>query len=505
MAKSGWGDVMVSSIVTVLEDASLLGDGATTLTGITADSRAVGEGFLFAAMRGERYDGHDFLESAVQSGAVAALVEKADAALPITQIIVPDTRAVAGKVADTFYGHPADALSLIGVTGTNGKTTTTYLIDSILQRAGLKSGLLGTISYRHGGTSSTASHTTPEAIELHRHMREMVDEGATHCVMEVSSHALAQRRVDGCNFDVGIFTNLTQDHLDYHRTMESYGASKARLFDSLIGDDGWAVVNVDDQWGRKLADGIHHRLLRYTLAGDGGEIRAGERAFTEAGIVAELDTPVGGLFVSSPLIGEFNLANIAAAVGCGIALGVKKEAIEEGIRLMERVPGRLERIPTPYGFTAFVDYAHTGDALERVLKTLADIKRGRLITIFGCGGDRDRGKRPVMGAVATRWSDLAIITSDNPRGEEPLSIIAEIEAGIEGVRRYEAGETPASKGYMVIPDRGEAIARAVELAEGDDIILVAGKGHEDYQIVGDRRLPFDDRVELAKTLGEPVG
>jgi len=499
MAKSDWGGVMVSSIVTVLEDARLIGDGATALAGITSDSRSVREGFLFAAMRGEHHDGHNFLEGAVRDGAAALLVEEA-AALPVTQIVVPDTRAVAGRVADEFYGHPADALSLIGVTGTNGKTTTTYLIDSILKRAGLKSGLLGTISYRHGGKSISASHTTPEAIELHRHLREMVDEGATHCVMEVSSHALAQRRVDGCIFDVGIFTNLTQDHLDYHHTMESYGETKARLFDDLIGDDGWAVVNIDDRWGREMAEGFPHRLLRYTIEGDGGEIRGGERSFTDSGIVAEIDTPVGVVAVSSPLIGEFNLSNIAAAVGCGIALGVEREDIEEGIRSMASVPGRLERVPSPQGFTAFVDYAHTGDALERVLKTLADVKRGRLITIFGCGGDRDRGKRPVMGRVAVRWSDLTIITSDNPRGEEPLLIIAEIEAGIDGSRRYGSGDIPTSKGYTVIPDRSEAIARAVELAEADDIILVAGKGHEDYQIVGDRRLPFDDRVELSKAL-----
>ena len=504
MAKSKWGGVMVSGIVSVLEDARLLGDGRIALAGITSDSRSVREGDLFAALRGEQHDGHDFLEGAVRNGAVAVLVEEADTSLPITQIVVPDTRAIAGKVADAFYGHPADVLSIIGVTGTNGKTTTTYLIDSILQSAGIQSGLLGTISYRHGGKCTTASHTTPEAIELHRYMREMVDEGATHCVMEVSSHALAQRRVDGCAFTVGIFTNLTQDHLDYHQTMESYSASKARLFDSLIAHDGWAVVNIDDRLGREMARGIPHRLLRYTLEGDGGEITVRHKYFTVDGIDAELDTPAGRVALSSPLIGEFNLSNIVAAVGCGIALGLERGAIEEGISSMGRVPGRLERVTSPHGFMVFVDYAHTADALERVLKSLAGVKRGRIITVFGCGGDRDRGKRAVMGEVAVRWSTLAIITSDNPRGEDPLSIIAEIEAGVAGARRYEPGEAPTSGGYMVIPDRREAIVRAVELADEDDIILVAGKGHEDYQIVGDKRLPFDDRVELAKALNARV-
>ncbi|MFQ5586139.1 MAG: UDP-N-acetylmuramoyl-L-alanyl-D-glutamate--2,6-diaminopimelate ligase [Thermodesulfobacteriota bacterium] len=496
---------MVSNVVSVLDDARLLGEGTAALEGITSDSRCVSEGYLFAALRGEHHDGHEFLRDAVKRGAVATLVEEPDPGLPVAQIVVPDTRGAVGKIADAFYGYPSHALSIIGITGTNGKTTTTYLVDSILRSAGVQSGLLGTISYRYGGKKIPAPHTTPEAIELHGHLRGMVDERVTHCVMEVSSHALAQRRVDGCAFTVGVFTNLTQDHLDYHRTMEHYSASKARLFDSLIAHDGWAVINIDDRWGEELAKGIPHRLMRYTLEKDDAEIAVCRKSVTADGIEAELDTPAGRIVISSPLIGEYNLRNIMAAVGCGIALGLERGAIEAGIRGMERVPGRLDRVPSPRGFKAFVDYAHTPDALESVLRSLAEVKKGRIVTVFGCGGDRDRGKRPVMGEVAVRWSDITIITSDNPRGEEPLSIIGEIEGGIEGVRRYEAGEDVTSRGYLVIPDRREAIDHAIEIASEGDIVLVAGKGHEDYQIVGDRRLPFDDRVELKRAIDERAG
>ena len=492
---------MVSSVADMLSDAHLVGDGAARLTGISDDSRSVREGHLFAALRGERHDGHGFIGDAVKRGAVAALVEEQVPGLPIDQIVVPHTRGVVGTVADFVYGHPSRSLSLIGITGTNGKTTTGYLVDSILRCGGAETGLIGTVAYRYGGKTFSPSYTTPEAIELHRHMREMVDEGATHCIMEVSSHALAQHRVDGCAFSVAVFTNLTQDHLDYHLTMEQYGASKARLFEALLAKDGRAVVNIDDQWGADLAKRLSCRVLRYSMKGVKGEIVVREKRFTVDGIEAVLETEAGMIAISSPLIGEYNLKNIMAAVGCGIALGVERGVIERGITDMERVPGRLEKVVSPHGFTAFVDYAHTPDALERVLKALADIG-GRIVTVFGCGGDRDRGKRPLMGAIAARWSDVAVITSDNPRGEEPLSIIDDIEAGMKGVRKIGEASEASSGGYWVIPERREAIGRAVEIAGEGDIVLVAGKGHEDYQIIGDRRLSFDDRKELKKAIEE---
>ncbi|MEE8185508.1 MAG: UDP-N-acetylmuramoyl-L-alanyl-D-glutamate--2,6-diaminopimelate ligase [Thermodesulfobacteriota bacterium] len=486
----------LNDITRGLEISDMFGDDNISVDGITSDSREVRDGFIFAALKGERRDGHIFLQDAINRGAAAVLVERFVPDLSATQIVVPDTREALGRVADVFYGEPSSALSVVGVTGTNGKTTTTYLIESILNHAGLITGVIGTVSYRYGKKNIPALYTTPEAPEIHKLLRDMVDDGVTHCVMEVSSHALAQKRVDGCRFAVGIFTNLTQDHLDFHNTMEDYFASKARLFESLITDDGKTVINIDDPWAKTLIRDLTNPLIGFSLENKDADIVSRKMVLSEEGIEAELSTPIGSMKLSSPLIGEYNLKNIMAAVGTGIALGLDKAVIEEGIRCMERVPGRMECISSPDGFKAIVDFAHTADALERVLKTLRCVSKNRIITVFGCGGDRDRGKRPLMGKVVVRWSDITIITSDNPRGEDPLDIINEIESGIGDVRRYEPGEHVTSRGYMILSDRREAIRRAIVMASAGDIVLLAGKGHENYQIIGDKKIPFDDMEEL---------
>ena len=487
----------LSELINVLPNQRIIGNPDTSVQGIAYDSRQVVKNFIFVAIKGQHLDGARFVPDAVKKGASAVLVEEA-VSTHATQIIVPDVREAMARLSAAFYGEPSKHMTLIGVTGTNGKTTITYLTESILKNAGFHAGVVGTVNYRYKGKIFDAPHTTPESPDLQKIFKEMLDDGVTHCVMEVSSHALSQKRVAGCRFVGAVFTNLTRDHLDYHKTMEEYFESKSRLFTDFIAKEkkGFAVINVDDRWGVRLKDRAIHRIaptlktIGYSLKQD-AEIHPAKVSFSERGIEAMLDTPIGSVKISSPLLGEYNLQNSMAAVGVGIGLGLDKQAIEQGITNLKRVPGRLERIISDDGFQAVVDYAHTGDALERVLNTLRPLTKGRLITVFGCGGDRDRGKRPIMGEIATRLSDFTIITSDNPRSEEPLEIIKEIEAGIDKGSRDV---------YTVMPDRHEAIKVAVDMAAGRDIILVAGKGHEDYQIVGDKKFHFDDTEEIKKAM-----
>lgn len=480
----------LSEIINGIPDKKIIGCAETLINGIAYDSRQAGKGFLFVAIRGQRLDGHRFIADAVKRGASAVISEMPVVDMNITQVIVPDAREAMARAAVSFYGEPCKNMTLIGVTGTNGKTTTTYLIESMLKAAGLEAGVVGTINYRYRDTIVEAPHTTPESPDLQKIFKEMADGGTTHCVMEVSSHSLSQKRVDGARFVGAVFTNLTQDHLDYHGTMEEYFESKSRLFTDLAaGENGFSVINVDDKWGRRLSERVRGRIFRYSLSGS-AEIEPAKVACSEKGIEAVISTPVGEVKVSSFLLGEYNLQNIMAAVGAGIGLGLDKQAIEQGIANLKRVPGRLERIVSDNGFQAVVDYAHTGDALERVIKALRPLAKGRLVTVFGCGGDRDRGKRPIMGEIATRLSDFAIITSDNPRSEDPMEIIKEIETGVIGGN------------YAISPDRHEAIKAAVNMADANDIILVAGKGHEDYQIVGDEKFYFDDTEEIKKAMEE---
>lgn len=491
--------------------------GATDMEirGLFYDSRAVIPGGLFFALRGVAVDGHSFLSRAVSAGAVALIVED-DSELPegITAVTVGDARLAMAKMAACFFGNPTAGVPLIGITGTNGKTTTTYLIESMLEKGGIPSAVLGTINYRFGTTCFESSHTTPESVDLQRILKQLVDLGAQGVVMEVSSHALEQKRVDGCLFDVGVFTNLSRDHLDYHHNMESYRESKQRLFSELLLPDRQkpvrhAVVNIDDPVGSVIARSAACPVLSYGL-GPGAAITARDVVFSTAGISGVLCTPSGEMGFSSRLLGRFNLYNILSAVGAAFALGLSLEVICRGIAEHGTVEGRLERVENDRGFTVLVDYAHTGDALENVLQTLQELATARIITVFGCGGDRDRGKRPIMGAIAGRFSDLAIITSDNPRSEEPAAIIREVRAGMLslGLREYRLSELSgeiAEKGFLTVESRRDAIRLAVRLARPGDIVLVAGKGHEDYQIIGTKKHHFDDREEAALALAVSGG
>lgn len=486
---------------------------------VAYDSRNVrkGKGFVFVAVKGEHADGHDFIGKAVEAGAICIVGEKEALGVSVPQLIVGDARAALSKVADLLYGSPSKKMTVVGVTGTNGKTTTTYLLESIFREAGFNPGVIGTVNYRYGGSVYAAPHTTPEAPELHNILAEMLSAGVTHCAVEVSSHALAQGRVADCAFRAGVFTNLTHEHLDYHRTMDEYYAAKAILFKGLLKESGGAsVINIDDVWGRRLAaevDGAFTvSLSKGAMTKTGKMTKTGsmiyprEYELSGSGIKAVVSTPAGELKISSRLVGEYNLQNILCAVGAAVSIGIPVGAVIAGVQSLRRVPGRLDKLEAGgLGFTAYVDYAHTADALERALEAVRKISKGRVITVFGCGGNRDRLKRPQMGMASARLSDVTIVTSDNPRDEDPLDIIAEIETGIKGVRRYEPGNAPDGKGYMAVPDRAAAIRKAVELARPGDTILVAGKGHEDYQIVKGAKTHFDDMEELRRAIAGVCG
>jgi len=497
-----------------LTDSEIHGDSSASITALTCDSRAVRPGALFFALRGVQTDGHRYIEQAAAAGAVAVILEDASSApTGLPWVKVSDGRAAMGLMAAFFNGNPTAVKPLIGITGTNGKTTTTYLIEAILAAAGLQSAVLGTISYRFGATTIAASHTTPESTELQRALKQLGDAGAQAFVMEVSSHALEQKRVDGCNFDVGIFSNLTRDHLDYHGTMDNYLEAKCRLFTELLQPSPEkprrrAVINMDDPSGVTIAGRCACPVLTFGIEGN-CDIRPTALESSVNGIRATVVTPVGTFTFTSLLLGRFNLSNILAAVAAGVALGLPLAAIKNGIENHATVPGRMERVENGAGVTCLVDYAHTGDALENVLATLKEIATGRIITVFGCGGDRDNGKRPIMGKIAGTMSNLAIVTSDNPRTENPHVILAQVKAGITplGLNEYQPDELAdgfADNGFMVIANRRDAIRTAVRLAQPGDIILLAGKGHEDYQIIGTTKYHFDDREEAADAFTENV-
>lgn len=496
----------------VREPVALTGNTDVEIVGLFYDSRKVEPGGLFFALRGAAADGHQYLGRAVAAGAAALVVEDAanvPAGFPCA--VVSDARLAMSLMAASFYGNPTDGIPVVGITGTNGKTTTTYLIESMLERSGIPAAVLGTINYRFRDTTLPAPNTTPESVDLQKTLRQLVNLGARGVVMEVSSHALEQRRVDGCRFDVGIFTNLTRDHLDYHHDMDSYRASKQRLFSQLLLPDGVkpsraAVVNIDDPAGFEFVRVSSCPVITYGLS-PGATITARDVVFSTGGISGTLCAPAGEIHFSSLLLGRFNLYNILSASSAAVALGIPLQAIRDGIAEHGKVQGRLERVENERGVTLLVDYAHTGDALENVLTTLGELEHRRIITVFGCGGDRDRGKRPIMGGIAARLGDLSIVTSDNPRTEEPASIIEEVRAGILplGLREYKVSELSAGlseRGFLCVESRREAIRLAVSLAEPGDIVLIAGKGHEDYQIIGTEKHHFDDREEAARAFRE---
>lgn len=492
-----------------VETFRIAGELHGDVSGVCFAADQCGRDSMFVAVPGLKNDGHQFIDEAISRGARFIIHEKElHFKAPITAVQVTDSRKALGIISRNFFDHPSAGLTLIAVTGTNGKTTISYLLESIFREAGFKCGVLGTINYRYGDKICGAPNTTPESYEMHKVLRAMADEGVTHVVAEVSSHAVDLKRVDACDFDLGIFTNLTRDHLDYHLTMENYYQAKKRLFSEILTHSAKKypqkmVVNADDPWGRRILREVSQPGLAYGIENECA-VRAISHELSLKGINARLDLAGESFSIASPLIGKFNLYNILAAVGAAFILQIDPAVIQRGIEKMPNVPGRLEPVDSAAG-SIFVDYAHTDDALRSVLQNLTELKKKKIITVFGCGGNRDRGKRPLMGEAATHYSDLTIITSDNPRMEDPLAIIAEIEQGVDKskVKKKEIGKFQLNgevRIYMVVPDRRKAIEAAIRVAEKDDIILIAGKGHEDYQILGSEKIPFDDRVVVKQIL-----
>lgn len=458
----------------------------TTVSTITYDSRRATRDAVFVALRGLKADGAGFAAQAVSRGAALIVsesprVEGVDAAW----LLVSDARLALALLADAYYDSPSRRMRVVGVTGTNGKTTTSYLLSSILDAAGLKAGLLGTVAYRLGAEEREASRTTPEAPDVQQLLNEMIQQGCKAAVMEVSSHALALKRVDGMQFAAGVFTNLTRDHLDFHEDMETYFQAKRRLFE-LLPPDAPGVINLDDPRGASLLD-VSKKVLTFAIAKP-ADVTPGPLEFTLAGLSFDIRTPRGTVAVRSRLVGRPNVYNILAAAATAVALDVPLDAIARGVETLPGVPGRFEVVSGPEdAVTVVVDYAHTDDALRNLLETARGLAPKRILTVFGCGGDRDATKRPLMGMVAARLSDVVVITSDNPRSEDPQRIIDEIKRGIPA-----GGQTGRAPDVEAILDRRDAIELAVRRAEPGDVVLVAGKGHEKYQQIGDRVLPFDD-------------
>ncbi len=497
-----------------VEVKKIVGNAQKEIEGIAYHSKQISKGFLFAAIRGVEIDGHRFIEEAVQRGAEAIVSEEEREVSDRTLILVPNSRQALAKISSNFYGDPSSRLMLIGITGTNGKTTTTYLLESIFKKAGYNAGVIGTINYRFGQETTAAPNTTPESLDLQRILHEMLKGGISHVVMEVSSHGLDLNRVFGCQFDAVVFTNLTSEHLDYHKTLERYFRSKKKLFSEALVESRknkrFGVTNLDDPRGEEIVKGISLPVIRYGMSSS-CDVTADQVTSSLEGLSCRVRTPKGNLTIRSKLIGDFNVYNILASVSVGIGIDLPLETLKEGVEALQEVSGRFEKVENTKGLHVVVDYAHTHDALERVLSGLKGIVengtqgRGKLITVFGCGGDRDRTKRPLMGKVAGEYSDLAILTSDNPRTEDPLAIMAEVEKGLESLplKEWHVDEIKlwrSRRGYLKVPDRREAIRMAIGLAQPSDAVLIAGKGHEDYQIIGKKKFPFDDRVEAQKAL-----
>ena len=473
--------------------------GGRTVSSIAYDSRKVRSGSVFVALKGLQTDGTAYARDAIGKGAVAAVSEAASPAdLKVIWIQVPDARMALAALSAIFYKDPSESLKLVGITGTNGKTTTSYLVAAVFEAAGIPCGRIGTIGYRIGRREMEAERTTPEAPELQSMLRDMVAQGCGACVMEVSSHALALRRVDYLRFAAGVFTNLTRDHLDFHRNMEDYFAAKRRLFE-LLPDGAVAVLNLDDRRGPELARQVR-RPVTYAID-TAADIRPENLSSSLDGVTFDVELPTGTLHIRSRLVGRANTYNILATVAVATALELPAAAIVRGIADLAAVPGRFQMVSDPRDdVRVVVDYAHTDDALKNLLETARPLAAGRIITVFGCGGDRDRSKRPLMGAVAARLSDVVIVTSDNPRSEAPGDIIEQIKRGIISPEprpgtRPRGGQKDVR--CLAIADRKDAIERAVREALPGDLVLIAGKGHEKYQVIGDRVLPFDD-VEVAR-------
>ena len=487
---------LIEPIAEDLGIVSRTGSLTAPVANLTDDSRRVSPGTLFVAVRGERVDGHRFIPQAVEGGAAAIVAQEDPGRLTIPVVRVADTRRAVGLLGSRYFGNPSAKLRMIGVTGTNGKTTITYLCRAILESIGRRVGVIGTVAYEIGEERVAASHTTPGALELQQLLARMVRANLDGVAMEVSSHALALDRTMGCEFDVAVFTNLTQDHLDFHRDMDDYFAAKLRLFTGLR-DRGLkpnakrAIVNLDDPRGAHIKQAVRVPVWTYGLS-PAADLRAEDVQLSVSGTTFSLVTPMGTARVTSSLVGEHNVYNALAAIGVGLHEGLSLEAVCRGVASVVNVPGRFERIDAGQGFTVVVDYAHTEDALMRILSAAQRLKTGRIITVFGCGGDRDRTKRPKMGRAAVEGSDIVVLTSDNPRTEDPQAILRDVEVGVK-----EALHRAPHVQYRMVADRREAIFTAVREARSGDMVLIAGKGHEDYQIIGTTKHHFDDR-EVAR-------
>ena len=501
----------LATLLLHIDVVSTTGNLDVELSGITDDSREVTQGSLFVAVKGQRVDGHAFVTQ-VYRQQIGGVVVQAPFQAPSRAreqggpawIEVEDSRKALGQLASRFFQHPSQSLSMVGVTGTNGKTTVAHASQAVLEHGGLRTGLMGTVGYRVGAECQSASHTTPGPIPLQALLHRMVDAEMDAVVLEVSSHALALDRVEGCEFDVAVFTNLTQDHLDFHETMESYYRAKSRLFREFIvpaakAGPKRAIINIDDAWGVRLRAETPVPVWTYSLR-QGADLHATNVRLSMEGTRFTAHTPRGSLDIESALIGEHNVSNLLASIGVGLARGLSLEDVREAIRAFHAVPGRFERVDARQAFSVIVDYAHTEDALARLLATARQLQQERIITVFGCGGDRDPGKRPNMGRIAAQHSDVMFLTSDNPRTEDPEAILRDIEQGVQGLSALERGAS------YVIPDRRAAIRAALLEARPGDMVLIAGKGHEDYQIIGTTRHRFDDREVVRELLaGLPDG
>ncbi|PYL06594.1 MAG: UDP-N-acetylmuramoyl-L-alanyl-D-glutamate--2,6-diaminopimelate ligase [Verrucomicrobia bacterium] len=482
--------MQLKTLLTATPVRQVIGPVDRPVEKIAYDSRRVQRNSMFVALRGEKTDGHQFIGHAIEKGASVIVAEREEKNSRVTCLVVENTRTALADLSATFYGHPARKLKLAGVTGTNGKTTTTFLIKHMCESAGLRCGLVGTVRYEIGERILPAIRTTPESLDLQELLAQIANAGCKAAAMEVSSHALAQDRTRGLEWDVAVFTNLTQDHLDFHGTMENYFDAKVKLFTGLATQEPKgkpvAIVNIDDRYGQQLLDKIDKRLAVVTYGmGMRADFRASNYRAEFTGTSYQLDARGKSYLIRLPLIGRFNVANSVAALAAANALGINLRTAVYSLAKSPQVPGRLELVPAKRQFQVFVDYAHTPDALGNVLKTLRELEPHRLIAVFGCGGDRDRQKRPLMAEMADRLADYSIITSDNPRKEDPNAIVAEIEKGFR------------SNHYEKIVDRTKAINRAVALARPRDIVLIAGKGHENYQEFADYTIPFDD-IQVAR-------
>lgn len=481
--------VTIASLLSSTKVTHSAADPQTRVESLSCDSRKVTPGTLFFALPGEKANGTQFVAQATEKGAVAIVSQAALEACALPIITVPNARMAMADMAAAFYGRPAEALKVMGVTGTNGKTTTAFLVKHLLDADHRRCGLIGTIKYSIGDAEIDAPRTTPESLELQELLARMVAAGSKAVAMEVSSHALVQHRTRGISYDAAVFTNLTQDHLDYHKTMAGYFEAKATLFENTAnqtGRKGRAVINVDDRYGRSLVERFAKKMSVITYGlGVAADFRATDIRFDATGSRYNLSAKGRNYLVRMPLIGSFNIYNSLAALAAASTMGMELRAAVTALAEAPQVPGRLERVAAKRNFSVFVDYAHTDDALRNVLRTLRDLQPTRLITVFGCGGDRDRAKRPLMGAAAEEFSDWSILTSDNPRTEDPSRILSDIR---KGLRR---------NNHQEIPDRAEAIRAAVQMAGAGDIVLIAGKGHETYQEFSDKKIAFSD-VAVAK-------